>query len=443
MEINLHPGQSKLFKELFIDHSIRFQTIVASRGWGKSYYGAVVSLYAAFELMKLDASVPNKNIYIVAPTYSQTKDIFYPILVYELGCDSFTTRTPSQQIGRFSFPNNVNLILTSHEAIERMRGKGAYFILGDEISSWTKKISAKDAYEDILLPCVVTRWSKERAKLFKAPSPGRIATISTPKGYNYLYDLYGYPEINSDYSSHHFDYKTSPFISPEEIERIRATTDAVKFAREYDALFEGSGNNIFYCFDRKLHIKHDLEYFKEDEMVYAAIDFNVMKMCTSFCAIRGGQIFILDEISGSPDTESLTISMRAKFPKHNITCLPDPTGKSRKTSATIGRTDFSILRNAGFIVLSRSKSPPIVDSVNAVNRMLQSADKQIRFYISSKCKEAIKSLERTVWVDGNSDTATIDKTMDIEHFSDGIRYLTEYFFPIQKILQPVKRGFMF
>ena len=44
-------------------------------------------------------------------------------------------------------------------------------------------------------------------------------------------------------------------------------------------------------------------------------------------------------------------------------------------------------------------------------------------------------MEQTSWKIGQStgmDNATIDKTRNVEHFSDGIRYICEYLYPIGK-----------
>jgi hypothetical protein len=52
-------------------------------------------------------------------------------------------------------------------------------------------------------------------------------------------------------------------------------------------------------------------------------------------------------------------------------------------------------------------------------------------------------MERTRWVDNNPNSAMIDKTENIEHFSDGIRYGAEWLFPIKRKGSPAVRGFGF
>ena len=284
--ITLHQSQSQVFNDLFIERCVRHAVVVASRGWGKSWFAATAAVNAVFELLELHKNVPNKNVYIIAPTYDQVTDIYYPMLAYQMGLEDYCLKS-SRDTGIFWFDKDVVLRLVSYEAVERLRGKGAYFVVNDEVSSWKKGVGLKEAWESIIQPCIATRWSPRRARAYLAKSPGRSLTISTPMGYNYLYDMYNMHERDSNWKSYHFDYHSSPFLDPEEIERIRHSIDPLKFAREYLANFEDSGNSVFYCFDRKTHVTRDIPMFQEatqyskmdGEDVHCAIDFNVGYIC--------------------------------------------------------------------------------------------------------------------------------------------------------------------
>jgi len=449
-DITLHPGQSEVYSDLFVTHAARFSVVCASRGWGKSYFAAVCAMTAIYELLALDYSVPNKNVYIVAPTYDQVTDIYYPILAYDLGAEALAI-TSSRDRGRFVFQNNVELRLVSFEAVERLRGKGAYLVIGDELSSWKKGIGPKSAWESVIQPCIVTRWSEARAKHFGATSPGRGLNISTPKGYNFFHEMYHYEERDHQWKSYHFDYHTSPYIDPAEIERIKHTIDPIEFASEYRASFEDSGNRVFYCFDRKLHVTNEIPDFlprkngSAGEDVHVNIDFNVGVMAASIFALRGKQQHFLAERMGHPDTETLAMALKDQYidKGHKVYAYPDPTGKARKSSAPVGRTDFSLLQDAGLIVLTRGASPKIVDSVAAVNRQLKTAAGDVNMYFHPRVSNTIKSMERTSWVDGNPNLASIDKSEGVEHYSDGIRYGTEFLFPVLAGSKTVSRGFNF
>jgi len=424
--INLHKGQSQVFRDLFIDSTHRYSVVCCSRGWGKSYMGAVCAVKAIFELMALPCNVPNKKVFIIAPTHDQVIDIYYNLLLFDLGMEHYVVKA-IKELGKFLFPKNVELKLISFESIERLRGKGAYFIVWDEVCS-CKSRDLKHHWQSTIQPAITTRWSKERALLYNA-NPGKALIISTPSGYNYFYDMYNYADNDSSWRSYQFDYTQSPLLSIPEIDLVRANSDPRSFATEYLAIFEESGNNVFYCFNRKIHLLRNIEPISKNEVVHVCIDFNVGLQCTSVMVIRAGICYIIDELKGHPDTENLAIAIKARYKDHKICAYPDPSGRSRKTSAT-GRTDFSILESYGIHCFAHKAAPSIVDSVAAVNRKLMNASGQISLYVSSKCTGVAHSLERTKWVD-SADSAVIDKSEGIEHYSDGIRYGIEYLFPIQ------------
>jgi len=106
-------------------------------------------------------------------------------------------------------------------------------------------------------------------------------------------------------------------------------------------------------------------------------------------------------------------------------------------------TDLSILKSHGIRVRARPKSPPIKDSVQAVNTKLKTAAGDVDMYIHPRCKGLIESLERTRWVDHNPNSLTIDKTDGLEHYSDGVRYSVEYLYPVRSGGRRTSRGFDF
>lgn len=121
--LRLHEGQSDVYSDLFVTKSVRFASVNCSRGWGKSFMAATAAVTAIFELFELPDRVPNKIVYIVAPTHDQVTDIYYPLLNHDLGLENYALRS-SRDLGRFWFPKNIELRLISYEAVERMRGKG-------------------------------------------------------------------------------------------------------------------------------------------------------------------------------------------------------------------------------------------------------------------------------------------------------------------------------
>lgn len=423
--VELHPAQSEIFRDMFVNSGTRFQVACASRGFGKSVYAGAAAAKAIEILTKMPPGTPNRNVSLIAPTHSQATDIYYPLLAYQFGLLEYATKS-SRRDGTFFFGDEVLLKIWSAEAIERMRGTGQFFVVCDEFASWeVPGTTLEDAWESIIWPCIDTRWPKQ----------GMGIIISTPRGMDYFYDLYQKELTSNEWKSYHYTYKDSPYLDNETIEANKALMDPLKFAREYEASFEDSGAQVFYPFDRKIHIDPTLPDFRRGEVIHAMIDFNVGIMATVCVAIRGNQIHVVDESTGKRDTPELAQFLYDKYLsdaslEHKILGYPDPSGRSRRTSAAVGRTDFSILEAHKVRCLARSKAPPIIDSVAAVNRKLMNARGNVELYIHPRCVNTIKSLERTVWLERNPDTAQIDKSGGHEHWTDGLRYGIEYLFPV-------------
>jgi len=441
-EVTLHEGQSKVISDIFMEDDVRYAVVNASRGFGKSYLAACAAAIAVQELIELPDDVPNKNVAIIAPTYQQAIDIYFPLLAYQLGMEAHAIKS-SRVAGTFWFPKNVILKIWSYEASERMRGSGQYFVVADEVCSWKGAGSSlKESWESVIQPCIATRWSPQNAKKYGA-KPGKALIISTPMGYNYFYDMYNRQDSDNHWKSYTYTYTDSPYLDPEEIERVKLTLDPLKFAREYSASFEDSGNTVFYTFNRKEHIDKNLPYFDAGEDVHIAIDFNVGIMASCAFALRGNQIHILDEFQGHPDTETLAKALASKYAGHRIISYPDPSGRARKSSAAVGQTDFTILTANKIATRAHNKAPPIIDSVAAVNKKFKNANGDIDMYIHPRCSNTIKSIERTAWVESNPDTATICKKEGVEHWTDGLRYAVEYLFPVRGGTKVTTKGFGF
>lgn len=168
-------------------------------------------------------------------------------------------------------------------------------------------------------------------------------------------------------------------------------------------------------------------------------------MACTIGARRGNQTHWLYESQGHPDTASVAKMLKQKYldKGHRVLVYPDPSGKARKTSAAVGVTDFSILKDHGLKVYTKNKAPPIVDSVNAVNSQLKNARGDVNMYFHPRIVNTIRSMERTVWLENNPDSAMIDKKEGVEHWSDGIRYYTDFTSPvIHSSTRPVQ-GFTF
>ena len=155
--IELHPGQSQVYRDLFVENKCRHAVVCASRGFGKSYFAAACAVSAVSQLMSMPKGTPNRNVALIAPTFSQAVDIYYPLLAYQFGLEKIATKC-SRANGTFWFGDEVHLRVWSYEASERMRGTGQYFVVSDEITSWEGAgTTPQEAWESVIQPCILTR----------------------------------------------------------------------------------------------------------------------------------------------------------------------------------------------------------------------------------------------------------------------------------------------
>ena len=149
--------------------------------------------------------------------------------------------------------------------------------------------------------------------------------------------------------------------------------------------------------------------------------------------IKDNIIYVFDEIKiWSSNTDELVDEIHNRFKNKKIFVYPDPASRQRRTSAG-GRTDLSILQNAGFIVKSLTKHMAVRDIINSVNSKLCSAAGIRTLLISSKTKGVLNSLSKQTY---KEDTSVPDKTQGYDHMNDALVYLVSYLYPITTNYKP-------
>ncbi|MDQ9124669.1 phage terminase large subunit family protein, partial [Acinetobacter baumannii] len=149
---------------------------------------------------------------------------------------------------------------------------------------------------------------------------------------------------------------------------------------------------VYYPFDRNLHVgKYEIN---PNLPIWVGMDFNIDPMsAVLFQPQENGELWAVYEVvQFGSNTEDMCRALDEKLWKHRsrIVIYPDPAGGQRQHAR--GETDLDILREMGFKNIKyRKKHPMIADRVNAVNRMLMSADGSIRMRIDEKCKHLINS----------------------------------------------------
>lgn len=171
--------------------------------------------------------------------------------------------------------------------------------------------------------------------------------------------------------------------------------------------------------------------YNPDEHVYIGMDFNVSPMSATLNHFRAGQVQQFGEITlMDSNTEEMALEIKKRLPKSigKITVFPDPSGKARKSSAG-GKTDFTILRTAGFQVIAPGSHDPVKDRINTVNSAIKGPQGQIGYVVDPSCEETIKCFSRVRYIEGSENL--VNKREGLDHLPDAQGYLIMQLLPIR------------
>lgn len=106
---------------------------------------------------------------------------------------------------------------------------------------------------------------------------------------------------------------------------------------------------------------------------------------------------------------------------------PDASGQNA-SSKNASESDFSILREAGFVIKVDHANPAIMDRVNSINGMILNANGARRWKINTvKCPVTTECMEQQSF-DKNG---APDKTSNHDHAPDALGYLMNQLYPIK------------
>lgn len=381
----------------------RFRTVVAGRRFGKTFLSTI-------EILRAAISGKNKNVWYIAPTYGSAKEIAWDMLIHTIP-EEYIYKTNETAL-TIKLINGATISLKGAEKPNNLRGRALDFVVLDEFADMRP-----ETWNEVIRPSLSDRHSEE--------SPTRALFIGTPKGRNHFYDLWatGLDGADGWYS---FQYTTleGGNVPEKEIEQARMDLDERTFNQEYCAEFVTYSGLIYYAFSRELTV---VNIDDTGSTLHIGMDFNLDPMSAVVCLRHGQDLLAIDEIVmyGS-NTDEMVAEIKERYPNRHIIIYPDPASRQRKTSAG-GRTDLSILQNAGFSVKVKKQHPLVRDRINAVNSRLLSGDGERHLFISPKCKQTIKSLERQTYKEGTSQP----NKDGFDHMNDALGYLVEYMFPIR------------
>lgn len=192
-----------------------------------------------------------------------------------------------------------------------------------------------------------------------------------------------------------------------------------------EAYLEGKFVNLkqgraYKPFDRDKHIRHvDITNLP----ICAGLDFNVDYMSAEIFAMGNGWVHFFDEIRlSNSNSFELADALKRKYP--GIAVYPDATGAQRRSSSQ--KSDHAIFRDAGLIIRAKSANPPVMDRINAVNRMLLNDFLSIE---PGTCEYLVKDFERVTFKSGDLDKTTEPQ---LTHASDAAGYPVYYLYPVKQ-----------
>lgn len=386
-----------------VDAPQRFKVVIAGRRFGKTHL--------ALRQLAYHARLPGRTVWAVYPTYRQAKMVAWKQLRNKLQDLNWVKKVNETEL-TVELKNGSTISLKGADNYDSLRGVGLDYLVLDEFAD----IDA-EAWFETLRPTLADR-------------QGGALFIGTPKGLNWAHELYSmkddYPE---EWASFSYTTIEGGNVKPEEVEAARRSLDERTFRQEFEASFETFTGRVFYAFDRKYNIMPYVEPKNGIADLHIGCDFNIDPICATVAVKMGNILHVVDEIKiyGS-NTDELVDEIKTRFPKKNITVYPDPAGAARKTSAG-GRTDHTILRNAGFTVKSPHSHNAVRDGINAVNAKLRSSTGETTLYFDPRCKYSMECLEKQTYKEG---TSIPDKDSGFDHMNDSLRYMVDFLYPIRQ-----------
>lgn len=208
----LHSSQAKIAA-----HPARFRIACCGRRWGKSRLAAMLSLKTALEKAG--------RCWWVAPSYAQSSMAWRELKAL---ADQIPARVVREDARRITLPGGGEITMKSADAPEALRGEGLDLVVLDEAAYIPEAV-----WTDAIRPALSDR-------------KGGALLISTPRGYNWFYDMYQRgQEGRSDWQSWQYPTSDNPLIAPEEIEAARDTLSSRTFSQEYEAQFVSMEGLLF------------------------------------------------------------------------------------------------------------------------------------------------------------------------------------------------------
>jgi predicted phage terminase large subunit-like protein len=201
-------------------------------------------------------SIKRAEVFYVAPTFNQGKDIMWNLLV-ELGgmaAQGGVIESVRQNEGVLRLVNGRTIKIKGSDRPDTLRGVGLSFVVMDEYADMKPEV-----WDLIIRPAL-------------SDHKGEALFIGTPDGKNHFFDLWKFAgemqqNDHPEWAAFHFNSMDNPRIDPNEIEAARNSMSAAAFRQEYEASFTAGGGGSF----KEEHLRYGDEP-QEAGTIYVAVD---------------------------------------------------------------------------------------------------------------------------------------------------------------------------
>lgn len=216
MELTIKLPELHDYQKVIRDSSARFKVISAGRRFGKT---------RLLSLMAIKKAMDGGNVFWIAPSF-QIADVGWRLMA------SLAAQIPMVDIKygikRINFPKGWVQVRSS-DSSGGLRGDGLDLAIFDEAGHIP---GLKNVWEQEVRPSLSDRI-------------GGAVFISTPKGYNYFYDLWRMENNSKDWQSFHAPSSSNPYLLASEIQNAKDQLPALVYQQEYLAEFVNLAGAMF------------------------------------------------------------------------------------------------------------------------------------------------------------------------------------------------------
>jgi hypothetical protein len=361
--------------------------------------------------------------FIGAPTHDQVRRIYWADMKLLCFAALLGPRSISEVDLTIKLPNGSLICLIGFDKPERFEGVPWDGGIIDEVADLKTR-----AWPENIAPALDT---------VDPSKPNRRAwawLIGVPDGLNHYYDLAEYARTSGDADWGIYHWKSSEILPADVIDAAKRRMSARQFRQEYEAAFEGASGRIYEDYgDGNL----TTEELQRHEPIAWMHDFNYTPLSSAIGAVRGGSLYLMDEIVlESAVARQAAEEFAERYKDHEnktVTVYGDPAGKAGEKHGQVSNYTAieAYLRERGWSVSRKVKAaaPAIRDRQNAVRAKICNAVGHRNLFCNpNRAKWAHKGLS-TVQVKEGSTFLEDDKSQ-YQHITTAIGYCVDYEWPV-------------